>query len=288
MNLKKLDAMNDYLNILLLALMPAAGNFVGGLGAEFFKVSPKMLSFALHLAAGIVLAVVGVELMPSALQAAKPWIVIAAFVLGGVFFTVMDKSIDYVQTRFGKGKASTSAWSIYFAVSIDLFSDGIMIGSGSAIAASLGLLLALGQIPADLPEGFATIATLKKLGVARGTPILLAASFTIPIVLGASISYFAVRDSDELYEKMQSDGEMNMKGSNSMVRSCMAMMDNPEMMSMMIDNPRMMSMMMDNMMMRCEEDSAMCMMMRDKMMGSKNMRGMMQNRMKADMGKDNP
>lgn len=190
--------MNDYLNILLLALMPAAGNFVGGVGAELFKVSPKMLSFALHLAAGIVLAVVGVELMPSALAAAKPWIVIAAFVLGGIFFTVIDKVIDYVQNRFGKGKGNTSAWSIYFAVSIDLFSDGIMIGSGSAIAASLGLLLALGQVPADVPEGFATIATFKKLGVSRGTRILLAASFTIPIVLGATISYFAVRDSDEL------------------------------------------------------------------------------------------
>jgi ZIP family zinc transporter len=136
--------MSDYLNILLLAAMPAAGNFAQVLLRNFFHVSAKSLSLALHLAAGIILAVVGVELMPQALESEVPWIVILAFIAGGVCFTVADKLINYVQKRFGKGGANTSAWSIYFAVSIDLFSDGVMIGSGSTVAASLGLSLALG------------------------------------------------------------------------------------------------------------------------------------------------
>lgn len=92
----------------------------------------------------------------------------------------------------------------------------------------------------------------------------------------------------KLHDKIPSDGEMNMEGSHSMMSSCMAMMDSPKMMNMMMDNPEMMSMMMDNMMMRCEEDSAMCMMMCDKMMNSENMRRMMQDRMKGmDMRRDN-
>lgn len=77
--------MDDYLKILTFALMPAFGNFVGGLLAEVFKVSQKTLSLSLHLAAGIVLAVISIELMPQALEVSSPWIVIAAFILGGIF-----------------------------------------------------------------------------------------------------------------------------------------------------------------------------------------------------------
>ena len=58
---------------------------------------------------------------------------------------------------------------------------------------ALGLLLALGQVPADLPEGFATIATFKNKGVPRSRRILLALSFTAPILLGATLGYWAVR-----------------------------------------------------------------------------------------------
>lgn len=92
----------------------------------------------------------------------------------------------------------------------------------------------------------------------------------------------------KLHDKMRSDGEMHMRESHPMMRSCMAMMNNPKMMNMMMGDPEMMNMMMDHMMMRCEEDSSMCIMMRDKMMGSKNMRSMMEDRMKdMDMGKGN-
>jgi ZIP family zinc transporter len=39
--------------------LPAVGNVAGGLLAEMVPVSERVLSLALHLAAGIVLAVVG-------------------------------------------------------------------------------------------------------------------------------------------------------------------------------------------------------------------------------------
>lgn len=60
--------MQDYLQVLAFAALPAAGNFLGGVLAEIFRVSDRSLSLALYLAAGIVLAVVGIELM---LQARK-------------------------------------------------------------------------------------------------------------------------------------------------------------------------------------------------------------------------
>lgn len=98
-----------------------------------------------------------------------------------------------MQERFGKrdkSKGPSSVWAIYIAVFIDLFSDGMMIGTGSAIVTGLGFLLALGQVPADLPEGFATIATFKNSGTTtRAKRILLSASFAIPVFLGATVGF---------------------------------------------------------------------------------------------------
>lgn len=82
--------MDDYLKALLFALAPALGNFGGGLLAESFQVSRRALSLALHAAAGVVLAVVAVELIPQTLGVDPPWVPILAFVAGGLFFMGAD------------------------------------------------------------------------------------------------------------------------------------------------------------------------------------------------------
>lgn len=189
--------MNEFFLVLALAALPAIGNFIGGVLAEVFTVSSRLLSLALHLAAGIVLAVVGVELMPQVLAASQAWVVILAFLAGGVFAVGLDLATEYMQTRLG-GTGNTGPWLIFFGVAVDLFSDGLLIGAGSTISLGLGLLLALGQVSADLPEGFATIATLKQTITSRRRRLLLAASFILPVFLGATLGYWLVRDRPEL------------------------------------------------------------------------------------------
>jgi zinc transporter, ZIP family len=102
-----------------------------------------------------------------------------------------------VQALIG-GEGNAAPWTIYAGVAVDLFSDGVMIGTGSTIGLALGLLLALGQVPADVPEGFATIANFKRRGIGRSARLLLSASFALPIFLGATIGYWAMRGQPEL------------------------------------------------------------------------------------------
>jgi ZIP family zinc transporter len=190
--------MPQFLLVLGLAALPAAGNFLGGVLAELMEVSGRTLSLALHLAAGIVLAVVGLELMPEALNATPAWVPLLAFVAGGAMFIGLDRVIGYVQGRLGGGEKQAGALAIFSGVAIDLFSDGVMIGTGTVLNPALGLLLALGQVPADLPEGFAAIATLRNAGIGRKRRIVLASAFAIPILLGATIGFFALRDAPEV------------------------------------------------------------------------------------------
>lgn len=192
--------MEGYLAVLAFAALPALGNFAGGVLAELLRPSRQLLGLALHAAAGIVLSVVAVELMPQALEADPPWLIVLSFVLGGVFFVAMDKAIGIVSARFGG--ESAGPWVIWFGVAVDLFSDGVMVGTGSTVAVGLGLLLALGQVPADIPEGFATISNFRAAGVRRGSRLLLSAAFAVPIFLGATVGYWAMRGQPELYKLM--------------------------------------------------------------------------------------
>lgn len=190
--------MGDFLLVLGLATLPAVANFLGGAVAEVVRVPDRLLSLALHLAAGIVLAVVGLELMPQALRADHEWVVLLAFVAGGGAFIALDRAIGFIQARGQGDPDEAGALAIFGGVSLDLFSDGVMIGTGSVISPALGALLAVGQMPADVPEGFAAVATLKRAGIPRRRRLLMAAGFAVPILVGAALGYLALRQAPEL------------------------------------------------------------------------------------------
>lgn len=199
--------MPDLLRVILLALFPAMGNFAGGLLAEMIRTSRRTLSIALHLAAGIVFGVIAIELAPRTIEGLAPWLAVLGFVAGGVAFIGLDALIDRFQPSVNKGEGSQSsgqregraggAWTIYAAVAVDLFADGLLIGAGSSLSFELALILALGQVTADIPEGFASIATFRDNGVPRTRRLLLSASFIVPVVAGALVSYLLLRDQPE-------------------------------------------------------------------------------------------
>lgn len=195
------NPVNDIWTVLGLALLPALGNFAGGLLAERFPVSQRQLNLALHAAAGVVLAVVAVELMPEALAAISGWTVALAFGLGGLAYVAIESLVDRLQGGDQRqGGASLGMWMIFVAVSVDLFSDGLMIGTGSSVSTALALTLALGQVMADVPEGYATIANMKDKGIPRSRRLLLSASFALPVLIAAALAYYLLRDQADIWK----------------------------------------------------------------------------------------
>lgn len=182
--------------VLGLALLPAIGNFSGGLLSEWLNPSERTINRALHAAAGIILAVIAVEVMPGALQNAPAWLLALTFVLGGLAYLLVEALIHRWQEGRPSG-AGAGAWMVYVAVSADLIGDGLLIGAGSAVSGELALLLALGQVLADIPEGFSVIANFRANGVPRPQRLLLSASFAIPVLAAAALAYFLLRGQAE-------------------------------------------------------------------------------------------
>ncbi|MGE0822118.1 MAG: ZIP family metal transporter [Candidatus Binatia bacterium] len=175
-----------------LALLPAVGNISGGVLAERFYPSKKLLNCALHGATGIILAVVSVEVMPVALHSAPPWLLALAFLAGGGTYLLIETGVDRCQQSEHAG-----AWMVYMAVAGDLVGDGLLIGAGSAVSSHMALILALGQILADIPEGFAVVANFRDKGVGRAKRLMISASFVVPVVGTAVLAYFTLRSQPE-------------------------------------------------------------------------------------------
>ena len=179
------------LRVMLLSLLPFVGNFSGAVLAETLSPSATWRNRALHAAAGIVFAVVAVEIMPEALEVLSGWQIALAFLIGGGAYLLAQSLIER------RAEGSGRMWMIYLAVATDLFGDGLLIGSGTAVAASLGLTLAVGQVLADFPEGAAATITFQANDVPRRKRLLLAASFVLPVVGGAALSYLTLRNQSE-------------------------------------------------------------------------------------------
>ena len=86
---------------------------------------------------------------------------------------------------------------VYVAVAIDLLGDGLLIGARTAVASQLALVLALGQVLADIPEGFAVIVNFREKGAGMTNRLLISASFAVPVVGAAVLAYFGLRGQSE-------------------------------------------------------------------------------------------
>lgn len=194
--------MDEFLKIMAVAAVPAlVGNLGGGLLGEVLNVSQRTISLMLHLAAGVILGVVAVEIMPEVLDVGSPWVTILAFVGGGLFSMLLDRSIGFVQKRFSReGAGEAGSWVLFFGVAMDSLSDGFMLGTGSIVALGLAMLIALAQTTADVPEGFVSIVAFKEKGTTRATRILLAAGLALPVFVGATVGYFALRGAPEILQ----------------------------------------------------------------------------------------
>nr|WP_206203053.1 peptidoglycan-binding protein [Thioalkalivibrio sp. XN8] len=185
--------------VLLVALLPAAGNFLGGMIADTTRAPPRVLNWALHAAAGIIIAIVAVELVPAARGVLAGWWIALAFVAGGGAYIAVNSAVKRLQSSSAADERRRM-WMIYAAIAVDLVSDGIMIGTGAAVSLQLAVVLAAGQVLADVPEGYAAMANFRDKGVPRKTRILLSASFFI-FVLGATlVAYLLLRHAPDSWQ----------------------------------------------------------------------------------------
>ncbi len=187
-----ISAIQDFLGPmarpLTLILIPAAAALVGGVLVEFIPISKRFLSFVFHFSSGVLMGIIGVELIPEFLKADTQWIILLMFVIGGGFFLFVDWATEFVNETIGGQDKGKSPYVVFLGLAVDLVTDGVLIASGSTIQ-SLGFPLAIATAIVALPEGFTAIASLKRKGIQRGRRILLEIAQPLLMIAGVPLGF---------------------------------------------------------------------------------------------------
>ena len=183
------------------ALVPVVFTIIGAATGVFLPALRKLRSHVLHLAAGVVFAVVAVNLLPEIQRRALVTDVVLGFVLGIATMLVIDKVLDRLRDdvtapEAGAEKVSTTPsgkieLSLLAAVAIDFLLDGLLLGVGFAAGAKIGILLALAEGAEQLSVGLALAGELTNAGIARSRVILIVSGLGslvfVTALLGATV-----------------------------------------------------------------------------------------------------
>jgi len=174
------------MSLLLIAVAVAAADLTAGLLFTHPKLA-KILStkYTLAFAAGAMLTLAFVELIPEANLAVNAWYLALGF--GG--FYIIDKVITprldrerNTITRTGMGLGSV------IGMAADNVTDGVAIAVGYLLSPELGILMTIAVVLHEIPQGITSAAIMKTLRFKLRTIIIILAAAGSMYVVGISIS----------------------------------------------------------------------------------------------------
>ena len=125
---------------------PAAVMLFGGILTFFWHPSKKLIGLVQHLAAGIILAALMIEVFPEMRRTnLSQFILIFSFSAGALFMYAVKLTGDYFERRNeSKSTDKQFNYGLIITVFIDAALDGVTIGAGFAAGQKVGVALALG------------------------------------------------------------------------------------------------------------------------------------------------
>lgn len=177
------------------ALAGMGGTGLGGLLAALFSrsASEKVTSFLLSFAAGVMTALVCLDLLPEALAAGGLFTAAGAVVLGCGVTAGLEGLLEQSAAAKGRPGLFLSGLIMAAAIAIHNVPEGMVIGASYALdahtAASAGLTMAVVIGLHNIPEGMAVAAPLAGGGVSRARAVLVTVLAGAPTVLGAAAGY---------------------------------------------------------------------------------------------------
>ncbi|MEP7231605.1 MAG: transporter [Ginsengibacter sp.] len=175
--------------IILFSLIPVVTMIAGGVIAIIKKPSGNVRSLILHFAAGVVFSVVAVEILPDVIKMHKALETIIGFA-GGFLLMIGVKTLTEPKQTEDKSSTSTKLpVSLFVAIGVDIFIDGLLLGIAFHAGNTEGTLLAVALALELLSLGMATATELNNKNIERKKSIisivLLASVFLISAVAGA-------------------------------------------------------------------------------------------------------
>ncbi|NLY76173.1 MAG: ZIP family metal transporter [Firmicutes bacterium] len=181
--------MEPFLIILFISTLgPVLGSLIGILKRPSEKFMYDMLSFA----AGVMLAISFLELIPESIGLSNEWICIAGIIIGALVMYLTDRLLPHIHPEFCSQEygCNLKKTALYLIIGISLhnFPEGMAMAIGAVTEIKTGLAIALAIAIHDIPEGICTAAPFYHVTGRRLQSFLVSASTAIPVIIGFIIA----------------------------------------------------------------------------------------------------
>ena len=194
--------------VLLCAVAGIVGMGLGGLITAVMDIKkPETMCWMLSFAGGVMISIVGFELIPEAIELSGLPLAIIGLILGAVVILALNRLVDRISFSdvdslkvhathadlyhenkvIGGANLLRSGVLMLIAIGLHNLPEGVAIGAAGSYDAQLGVVLALMIALHNLPEGMAIAAPLIGGGVSKAKAVTLTALSGAPTLIGGAI-----------------------------------------------------------------------------------------------------
>lgn len=180
---------NTWISLFIYTFIPALCMAVGGILAYIKTPSENTTSIVQHFAAGVVFAAVAIELLPKVVNQSN-WLMSIGFICGVVIMLIVDQ----ISHSIGESKTNQKKFPLgqIFAVAIDVFIDGILIGVSFLASKRSGIMIAAALTLEVFFLGISTAITMHKKAINKTLALSVLLVIAILIPCGAFLGYAVV------------------------------------------------------------------------------------------------
>lgn len=183
--------MNILSYFLIGLIIGGVGTLLGALISLLIrKPKDKTISFLLNFAAGIMLSVIALDLMPEAYEIGGFFIVTLGLFVGLILIFVAEKIIPVkLPEKFSKKNLRYIKMSIAIIISMSLhnFPEGVAVGSSFVYSQNLGSKIGILIAAHDIPEGLSVSIPLVMAGVSPLKIVFITILTAIPTAIGSVV-----------------------------------------------------------------------------------------------------
>jgi ZIP family zinc transporter len=191
----ELLSMNLILTVIILA---TAGPVIGSLIGVLKKPSNRFMFNMLSFAAGVMLAISFLELIPESIHLSSVWLCILGIAVGSGIMFMLDRIIPHIHPELCSqeqgGNLKKTAVYLLLGIFLHNFPEGVAMAIGAVSDFKLTIVIALAIAIHDVPEGICTSAPYYYCSKKRLKSFLLSASTAIPTIVGFIIAYYVFQN----------------------------------------------------------------------------------------------
>jgi ZIP family zinc transporter len=170
--------------VIISVLGPIIGSFIGVIKKPSLPYMCNMLCFA----AGVMLGISFLELIPESIHISSVGICVAGIIMGSLIMYGVDRIIPHIHPELCAQEqgCNLQRTSIYLILGIFLhnFPEGMAIAIGSVTETKISLVITLAIAIHNIPEGICTSAPYYHTTGKRLTSFLVSSSTAVPLLIG--------------------------------------------------------------------------------------------------------